>query len=224
MKQKYSRFLQSTVKHVQERYGFLFEKGYEVFSAENVPMGWQVVLKKQALFIKVDEYRGEEELFFRTEDQGLDEFTDIGTVIYAATGDKIPRWESSEPKVLARYLDRIEAYFADEYVKNRDSLRTAQQEYYAAFEHGGVALPPGPLSPESLPLGSKVIPILHYPLMVLITLLIFGALTTLYAAVLDRLFATFSLEADSYSIFMGIGAILLAIGTLLLFWRMRQKS
>jgi hypothetical protein len=142
------------------------------------------------------------------------EFTDIGSVIYAATGDKIPRWESSDTKVIKQYLDKIENYFEGEYVRNKDSLRAAQEEYYAAFSQGAIVSPPEP----------KVIPILHYPLMVMILLLLFGALTTLYMVLLDRLFSAFSLDADSYGIFMGVVSLLLAIGTMLLFWRLRKKG
>jgi hypothetical protein len=146
--------------------------------------------------------------------QPPDEFTDIGSVIYAATGDKIPRWERSDTKVIEQYLDKIETYFGGEYVRNKDGLRAAQKEYYAAFAQGGVISPPE----------TKVIPVLHYPLMGIIILLFFGALTTLYMILLDRLFSTFSLDPDSYGVFMGVISLLLAIGTILLFWRLRKKG
>lgn len=92
-------------------------------------------------------------------------------------------------------------------------LRTAQAEYYTAFAQGGV----------ELPTETKVIPILYYPLMGIIILLLFGALTTLYMVLLDRLFSAYSLNAYSYGIFTGVSP-LLAIGTMLLFWRPRKKG
>jgi hypothetical protein len=98
MKFDTSRYMQKALKHVQETYGFLFERGYEVFSAEVVDLGWQVVLRKQDLFIKVLNVREEEELYLRMGTPPPDEFTDIGSVLNAATGDMIPRWESSSPR------------------------------------------------------------------------------------------------------------------------------
>ena len=183
-------------------------------STEEVPMGWQVVLRKQNLFVKILRLRGEEEIFFRIGNKSSEEFTDIGSVIYAATGDKIPRWKSSDPDVLEQYLNKIESYFMGEDVKNKVGLNAAQKEYYAAFAQGGGVVPPK----------SKVIPILHYPLMAVITLLLFGVLTTLYMVLLDRLFSVFSLDASSYGMFMGIASLFLAIGTMLLFWMRRKKS
>jgi hypothetical protein len=139
---------------------------------------------------------------------------DIGSLIYAATGDKIPRWQSSDPKVIEQYLDRIETYFEGEYLRNKDSLRTAQEEYSAAFSQGGVVSPPEP----------KIIPILHYPLMGMVLLLLLGALATLYMVLLDRLFSAFSLNTDFYGICIGAGLLVLTVGTLLLFWRQIKKS
>ena len=214
MKQTNSRVVRDALKSIQEAYGFMLERGYKVFSAEDYDLGWQVVLRKQDLFARIIRSRGEEEIFFRMGAQPPDEFTDIGSVIYAATGDKITRWESSDTKVSERYLDKIETYFEGEYVKNKDSLRAAQKEYYAAFSQGGVVSPPEP----------NVIPILHYPLIGIILLLLFGALTTLYAVLLDRLFSAFSLEAESYGIFMGVVSVLLAIGTMLLVQSRRKKG
>lgn len=222
MKQSSSRNMPKGWKYVNQPYRFLFERGYEFLSLEGIDLGRQVVLKKGDLFLKIEEVREEEEVYFRMGPPPPDEFTDIGTVIYAATGDKLPRWESSNPQVLDRYLDRIEAYFQGEYRRNRDSLRTADAEYAAAFAQGGVVAPPVPQAePEAEPGG---IPILHYPLLVVIILLIFGALMTLYMVLLDRLFSAFSLDADSYGIAMGVLALLLAIGTMLLLRRRRKRG
>lgn len=60
--------------------------------------------------------------------------------------------------------------------------------------------------------------------MAIVLLLLFGALLTLYMVLLDRLLAAFSLEADSFGIFMGVIPVLLAIGTMLLFRRQRKKG
>jgi hypothetical protein len=178
MKQTTSRVVQDALKSINENYGFMLERGYEVLSVEDYDLGWQVILRKQELLAKIIRSRGEEEIYFRMSTQPPDEFTDIGSVIYAATGDKIPRWESSDTKVIKQYLDKIESYFEGEYLRNKDGLRAAQEEYYAAFSQGGVVSPPEP----------KVTPILHYPLMGIILLLIFGALITLCLVLADRLF------------------------------------
>ena len=181
MKQINSRTVRDALKSINETYQFMLERGYEVVSVEDYDLGWQVVLKKQDLLARIIRSRGEEEIYFRTSTQPPDEFTDIGSVIYAATGDKIPRWESSDPKVIEQYLDKIGAYFEGEYVRNKDGLRNAQAEYYAAFSQAGVVVPSEP----------KGKPILHYPLMGLIILLILGALITLCMVLVDRLFSLF---------------------------------
>ncbi|HEX2989750.1 MAG TPA: hypothetical protein VHO49_03675 [Anaerolineales bacterium] len=223
MKQNAPRWMQSAVKDIRKTYGFLFERGYDAFSVDVIDMGRQVTLRKQDVLVRIAESRGEEAISFRKDAPLAGEFTDIGSVIYAATGDKIPPWESNNPTVLAQYLDRIETYFAGEYGKDKDGLRTAQEEYYAAFSQGGVVVPPEPEIIPSRP-SQKIIPILHYPLMAIIILLLFGALVTLYMVLLDRLLAAFALDVDSYGIFMGILSLLLAIGTMLFFWRRRKKG
>ena len=181
MKQTNSQAVRDALKSIHETYGFMLERGYEVFSAEDYDLGWQVLLRKQDLFARIIRSRGEEEIYFRKGPQPPDEFTDIGSVIYAATGDKIPRWESSDTKVIKQYLDKIESYFEVEYLRNKDGLRAAQEEYYAASSQGGVVSPPEP----------KVRPILHYPLMGIILLLILGGLITLCMVLLNRLFSAF---------------------------------
>lgn len=196
MKQTNSRAFRTVVKSINETYKFMIERGYEVISVDDYDLGWQAVLRKQDLFAQIIRSRGEEEIYFRPGTLPPDEFIDIGSVIYAATGDKIPRWESSDPKVIERYLDRIETYFSNEYVRNKDGLRVAQKEisdaswkaYYEtvgkandeAFSQGGV-VPPEP----------KGKPIIYYPLMIIILLLIFGGLVTLCLVLADRLFAVF---------------------------------
>lgn len=199
MKPANARTVRDAWKSIHENYRFMLESGYEVVSVEDYDLGWQVVLKKQNVLAKIIRSRGEEEIYFRASTQSPDEFSDIGSVIYAARGDKIPRWESSDPKVIKQYLDKIENYFAGEYLRNKDSLRTAQQEYYTAFSQAGVVprtaeeefyaafSPGGVVSPPKL----KGKPILHYPLIGIIILLILGGLITLCMVLLDRLFSLF---------------------------------
>ena len=178
MKQTKSQAVQDALLSVNEKYGFLLEKGYEVVSAEDYDVGWQVLLRKQEVFARIIRSRGEEEIFFRMGAQQSDEFIDIGSVIYAATGDKIPRWESSDTKVINRYLGEIESYLEGEYLRNKHGLRAAQEEYYAAFSQGGVVSPPEPEGKS----------ILYYPLLGIIILLILGGLATLCMVLVDRLF------------------------------------
>lgn len=181
MKQTNSRDFRGVSKSIRDTYGFMLDRGYEVVSVDDYDLGWQAVLRKQDVFARIIRSRGEEEIYFRMGTLPPDEFTDIGSVIYAATGDKIPRSESSDIKVIDQYLDKIETYFEGEYVRNKDSLRAAQEEYYAAFSQRGVVSPPEP----------KGTPILHYPLIAIILLLIFGGLVTLFLVLADRLFAVF---------------------------------
>jgi hypothetical protein len=181
MKQTNSRAFLEALKSISENYGFMLARGYEVVSMDDYDLGWQALLKKQDLFARIIRSRGEEEIYFRMGTQPADEFTDIGSVIYAATGDKIPRWESSETKVIKHYLDKIESYFEGEYLRNKDGLRAAQAEYYAASSQGGVFVPPEPVEK----------PIIHYPLLGIILLLIVGGLATLCLVLADRLFTAF---------------------------------
>ena len=198
MKQTNSRTVRDALKSIHENYGFMLERGYEFVSADDYDMGWQALLRKQDVFAKIIRSRGEEEIYFRMGMQPPDEFTDIGSVIYAATGDKIPRWESSAIKVIKEYLEKIESYFEGEYLRNKDGLRAAQEEYYAAFSQEGVV----PRTAEEeyyaefperrvVPPESKGKPIFYYPLMGIILLLILGGLATLCLVLVDRLFSPF---------------------------------
>lgn len=205
MKQTGSRAVQDGLKYIRATYGFLLERGYEVLSAEDADLGWQVVLGRSNLFVSVLHSRGDDYVSLRTAAQPPDEFIDIGSVVYAATGEKIPLY-GSDPEKLQKYLDRVESYFAGEYIRNPDSLRAAWKAYREPVYKVE------PLIPEE----SKRIPILYYPLLGMVLLLLFGALTTLYAVLLMRLFSAFSPETDSYALFVGIAAVLLAIGTLIL--------
>ena len=69
-----SRAVQGGLKYINETYGFLLERGYQVVSAEDIPVGWQVVLRKPDLVVRIERSRGEEEIFFRTSSQPPDEF------------------------------------------------------------------------------------------------------------------------------------------------------
>jgi len=178
MKETRSRAVQDALYSINTNYGFMLERGYEVVSADDYDVGWQVLLRKQDLFARIIRSRGEEEMYFRTGTQPSDEFTDIGTVIYAATGEKIPRRESTDIQLIKQYLEKIESYFAGEYVINKDSLRAAQQEYYATSSQGRVVVPPEPEAKS----------ILYYPLMAVLILLILGGLITLGMVLVDRLF------------------------------------
>ena len=213
MTQTSSRAVRDGLKYIHETYGFMLERGYEVLSINDYDLGWQVVLQKSDLFVRVIRTRGDDFVSFRTGTQSPDEFIDIGSVVYAATGDKIPV-SGDDSKELQKYLDKIETYFEGEYVKNEDGLRVAQKEYRETLPRLEIGSSKEP----------EIIPILHYPLMGIILLLLFGALTTLYMVVLDRLFSAFSLDSDSYGIFMGVISLLLAIGTMLLFWRRRRRE
>ena len=221
MKQTSKRAIRNSGKYIPENYKFLLERGYEVDSVEDADMGWQVVLRKADLFLKILHTRGDDYLSFRTGAQPSDEWFDLENVVYAATGEKIPiTYGSDLVKQLQQYLGRIETYFAEEYVKNPDDLRAVQEAAraasWAAYQEALSKVEPILEVEPVLTKEPKRIPLLYYPLLGVILLLLFGALTTLYAVLLDRLSAAFSPEADSFTLFMGIGAILLAIGTMFL--------
>lgn len=213
MKQTSSRTVRDAFKRIKEAYGFMLERGYEVISTEEYSLGWQVVLRKADLFVQIIRTRGEEFVSIRTSTQSADKYVDIGSVVYAATGENIPR-AGDDSKELQRYIDKIEAYFQGDYIQNEDRLRVAQEEYVETRLRVEVVAPKQP----------EIIPILHYPLMAMIILLILGALFTLYAVLLDRLFSSFSLNTDFYGLCLGTGALLLAMSAVFLLWRGRKKS
>jgi hypothetical protein len=205
MKQTSSRAVGDGLKHIQETYGFLLERGYEVFSGQEADLGWQVVLRRAGLFVSVLHTRGEDYVSFRAGTQPQSEFSDIGSVVYAATGERISLYGSDAQK-LKQYLDQIEIYFATEYISDPDGLRSAQQAYREPIFKVEPGIPEEP----------KRIPFLYYPLLAVVLLLLFGALTTLYMVLLDRLFSAFALSPDTSDMVMGVGAVLLAIATMLL--------
>lgn len=213
MKQTNSRAVRDGLMYINDIYRFMFERGYEVFSAEDYEVGWQVVLRKPDLSVRIIRTRGDDYVSFRTSTQPADEFIDIGSVVYAATGETIPL-AKRDSEVLAKYLDRIETYFEGEYVKNAESLRVAEKEYRATL----------PRVEKISPKEPKIIPILHYPLMGMVFLLLFGALATLYMVLLDRLFSASSWDPGLYGICIGAGLLPLAIGMMLLFWRQIKKG
>jgi len=216
MKQINSWSYQNALKYINETYGFMLERGYEVVSVDDIPAGWQIVLSKSDLVVRILRARGEDDVSFRNSTQPLEEFFDIGSVVNAATGENIPLSSYDDlSKELQKYLDKIETYLQGEQVKTLDDLRVAQKEYRETLIPTQVAPPQEP----------KIIPILHYPLMFMVILLLFGALTTLYAVLLDRLFSTFLLAAaDSSTLIVGVFSPVLAIVTLLLFRRRNKKS
>ncbi|HSL44359.1 MAG TPA: hypothetical protein VK897_13065 [Anaerolineales bacterium] len=75
-------------------------------------------------------------------------------------------------------------------------------------------------STESTQGEAKIIPVLHYPLMGMVILLLCGALATLYMVLLDRLFSALSIDADIYRAGIPIVSLLLAMGTILVFRRL----
>ena len=113
-----------------------------------------------------------------------------------------------------RFVEEELKKFRGGYASNEDSLRVAQKEYHARLSQVEIGSPKEP----------GIIPILHYPLMAMIFLLLFGALTTLYMLLMDRLFSAFSLDSGFYRMFMGVVSLLLAIGTMFLFRRKKERD
>lgn len=202
-----SWILQDALKNINKHFGFMLERGYEVYSAKdypdtNKPIS-EVILRKQDLFVRIYAERGVvEKLSFGTNTQTPDEFSDIRTVVYAVTGGKkVPDFfggTKGHANLLQKHLDKIEAHFGD-YVKNTGRIQAAEKEYYKA------------ISPKE----AKIIPILHYPLMAIVIILLAGALTTLYMVLLSELFSASSIQGG-----IGIVSLLLAIGTILVLRRL----
>lgn len=220
MKQMSSRTVQYVSKYIREKYGFMLESGYQVVSMEDIPGGWQALFRKPELVVRIFRVKGEDDVAFQTGALPPDEFFDIGSVVYAATGEIIPLSSYDDlSQDLQKYIGRIETYFQGKPVNLQDSLRAAQREYRAAINPAGAASPA--FKPPEEP---RKIPFLYYPLLGIVLVLIFGALTTLYAVLLEQLFLAFSLDPDSYDIFRLAGAVLLALGTMLIFRVRRQKG
>jgi len=202
-----SWILQDGLKTINKHFGFMLDHGYEVYSAKDYPDTnkpiWEVILRKQDLFVRIYAERGVvEELSFRTDTQPPDQFTDIRTAVYAVTkGKSAPDFfggTKGHANLLRKHLDKIEMHFGD-YAKKAGSIQTAHKEYYKA------------ISPKE----EKIIPILHYPLMAIVIILLVGALTTLYMVLLNQLFSGSSIGSS-----IGIVSLLLAIGTILVLRRL----
>ena len=202
-----SWILQDALRNINKHFGFMLAQGYEVYSARdypdtNKPIS-EVILRKQDLFVRIYAERGVvEQLSFRTNTQPPDEFTDIRTVVYAVTGGKnAPDFfggTKGHANLLQKHLNKIEAHFG-EYLKKAGSMQAAEKGYYKA------------ISPKE----PKIIPILHYPLMAIVIILLAGALTTLYMVLLSKLFSGSSIGGG-----IGIVSLLLAIGTILVLRRL----
>ena len=200
-----SWILQDALQTINKHFGFMLEQGYEVYSAKDYPDTnkpiWEVILRKQDLFVKIyAERRGVEEVSFRTNTQPPDEFTGIRTVVYALTeGKTVPNFfggTKGYANLLQKHLNNIEAQFGN-YVNNAGSIQTAQKGYYKAISRKE----------------EKIIPILHYPLLVIVIILLVGALTTLYMVLLNQLFSASSIGG------LRIVSLLLAIVTILVLRR-----
>ncbi len=216
MKQTSPRVVKFAMQDIHEKYEILLERGYEIVFVEGIPAGWQALLRKSGLEVKLFRARGEDDVLFRTEALPPDEFFDIGSVVYAATGERIPlkSYDDLSGEV-RKYIAAIESYFQSEPVNLRDSLKAAQEQYHAELSASvGMVYPEG-ASETAPPKEPKRIAILYYPLMAVVLLLLLGALTTLYAVLLDRLVSSFSTEADFYTPYLAVGAVLLAVLTLL---------
>ncbi len=184
MKQTSSRTVRDGLRYIQKYYAYLLERGYEIVSVEEAFLGWQIDLRRADLFVRVLHSRGEDFVSFRTAAQPPDEWTEISGVVYAATGEKIPNSGNDGPE-LQKYLGRIEAYFAGEHARNPDGLRAAVQAYRDSLPK---VEPYIPEEPGEEPLKKKI-PILYYPLLGIILLLIFFFLATLCGVLVDRFLA-----------------------------------
>ena len=180
-----SRDVQAALHSINTNYVFMLERGYDIVSADEYDLGWQALLRKQDLFARIIRSRGAEEIYFRHATQQPDEFTDMGSVIYAATGEKILRQESSDIKVIKQYLEKIESYFAGEYVSNKEGLRAAQK---VISDASWKAYNETVRRAEEEAKGN---PIIDFPLKIIIIVLILGGLVTLVMILLDRLFSPF---------------------------------
>lgn len=219
MNQDNSWVVQDALKSINNHFGFLFEQGYAIYSAKDFPEAgwpvWEVILQKKDFFIRLYAERGAiDELSFR---KSPDDFVDIGIVVYALTG-KIYSWNllwgfsgKGYANLLQKHLNQIEAYFGEEYIQNRDALKSAQIEYRKALARKE--------SRSEVP--QKIKPFIEYPLMGMLILLLAGALTPVYMLLLAGLFSFLSME--DYRNFIPVVSFLLAIGTILMLRRRRKK-
>ena len=209
--------LQDARRTINQHFGFMLARGYEIYSANDYPEAnkptWEVILRKQDLLVRIyAERRRVEEVSFRTSAQPADEFGGIASVVYALSGGKIvPNFFGGTKgfaDLLQKHLNLIEAGFGN-YVKNGASMQVAQKEYLKAISHETE------YQQTISPIEAKIIPVLHYPLMAIILILLVGAFTTLYMVLLNQLFS-----ASSTSGILGIVSLLLAIGTVVMLRRL----
>lgn len=130
--------LQQLVNDIKRHVGFLFDRGYEIHSAEKHAdaSGRTVILKHDNLFLKVFEERGERELSFARDARG---FIDIRSIIYFLTENKVLLLGTSTgvekyANLLREYIDQIEACFGSEYSKSEKGLKSAHRKYREKYD------------------------------------------------------------------------------------------
>ena len=137
--------LHDALKAIHKYYGFMLERGYEIFSAKEDPQAKkpvaEVILRKQDLFVKIYSERNRvEEVSFRTSTQPPENYTILRVAVYAVTeGRTAPDFfggTKGYANVLQKHIHTIEARFG-EYAKNAGSLQAAEKAYWKAITQNG---------------------------------------------------------------------------------------
>ena len=122
------------LKDIKEHLGFMFERGYEIYSVNDYPnAGWpvrEVILKREDLFVKIYEERGELELSFGSPSHG---YINVGSIIYFLSGGKeiIGDFAGMKKyaKLIQQYVDEIESGCRDDYSRFTEDIRSAREKY-----------------------------------------------------------------------------------------------
>lgn len=137
--------LQDALKTIRKYYGFMLERGYEIYSAKEDPQAKkpvsEVILRKQDLFVKIYAERNRvEEVSFRTSTQPLEDYTILRVAVFAVTeGRTAPDMfggTKGYASVLQKHIPTIEARFG-EYAKKPGSLQAAEKAYWKAITQKG---------------------------------------------------------------------------------------
>ena len=116
---------------------YLFDRGYEIDSAANINPGWlawNVILKKQNFYVKLEAEKGGLDLLFGSPTKG---FMAIRPLIYFLSEGKnyikagfFDYSMKKEADLLEKHIDDIEERFEGEFPATEEEVKIAEAKYF----------------------------------------------------------------------------------------------
>jgi len=125
------------VEDIYKYFEFLFDRGYEINSANNINpswLAWDATLKKHNFFVKFEAEKGGVVLYFGSPTKG---FMGIRPLIYfLSDGKDFVKAGSSayrmktEAELLEEYIDDFEDSFESEFPATEEEVKIAEAKYF----------------------------------------------------------------------------------------------